>query len=156
MNRVGEIVKRDVPLLVDTQTIEEAIPILLKSELPALPVVDERQKLAGIFGEREFMTALFPGYVGQLGHAGFVPKSIDAVLEKREACSRETVRQHMNTERIDVAPDFSDVQIAEIFLHHRVLIIPVYDKASVLGVITRSEFFAVLAERFLASLGERS
>jgi CBS domain-containing protein len=55
----------------------------------------------------------------------------------------------MNTEHVDVGPDHSDVQIAEIFLHHRVLIIPVVDGGRVAGLISRSDYFAALAERFL-------
>ena len=42
----------------------------------------------------------------------------------------------MNTEHIDVGADFSDAQVAEIFLHHRVLIVPVVDERRVVGVIT--------------------
>ena len=41
-----------------------ALELLLDSGLPALPVVDADERYAGIFGEREFITALFPGYVG--------------------------------------------------------------------------------------------
>ena len=37
----------------------------------------------------------------------------------------------MNTEHVDVGPDFSDTQVAEIFLHHRVLIVPVVDDGRV-------------------------
>ena len=59
----------------------------------------------------------------------------------------------MNTEHIDVGADFSDAQVAEIFLHHRVLIVPVVDDGRVIGVITRADFFRALAERFLASGG---
>jgi CBS domain-containing protein len=55
----------------------------------------------------------------------------------------------MNTERVKVPADASDLQVAETFLHHRVLIVPVTDDAQVTGVITRSDFFAALAERFL-------
>ena len=47
------------------------------------------------------------------------------MLEKRQACRFEPVAQHMNTEHVDVGPDFSDVGLAEIFIHHRVLIVPV-------------------------------
>ena len=55
----------------------------------------------------------------------------------------------MNTEHIAVDDDFSDVQIAETFLHHRVLIIPVVKDRQVSGVITRSDFFRRIAERVL-------
>jgi CBS domain-containing protein len=39
--------------------------------------------------------------------------------------------------------------VAETFLHHRVLIVPVRQGGRVVGVITRSDFFAGLAARFL-------
>jgi CBS domain-containing protein len=55
----------------------------------------------------------------------------------------------MNTEQVDVAADFSDAQIAETFLHHRVLIIPVVDNRRVTGVLTRGDFFHAVADRFL-------
>jgi CBS domain-containing protein len=140
---------RETPVLRQDAPVEEAVREILDSGLPALPVVDERGKFAGIFGEREFMAALFPGYVRELRFAGFVPKGLDEALEKRAACRRETVGKHMNTEHVDVPTDASDVQVAETFLHHRVLIAPVTDRGAVQGVITRSDFFARLAVRFL-------
>jgi len=141
-----------VRLLRDDMPVAEAVRIVLDAGLPALPVVDADEKLVGIFGEREFLGALFPGYVDQLGYAGFVPRSIESVLEKRAACRDEPIREHMNTEHVEVGRDHADVQLAEIFLHHRVLIVPVTDDdGKVLDVVTRSAFFAGLAERFLSS-----
>jgi CBS domain-containing protein len=113
-----------------------------------LPVVDG-QKLVGIFGEREFITALFPGYLKELNYAGFVPHSLDKALDKRQSCRVEPISQHMNTEHVEVGDDYSDAQLAENFLHHRVLIVPVVTEGRVTGVITRADFFRVLAERFL-------
>ena len=148
---ITELVRRDCALLRDDMPLADAVRVVLDSELPALPVVDGSGRLVGIFGEREFMGALFPAYLNQLSYAGFVPRSIESVLEKRASCRGEPVREHMNTEHVDVPPDFSDVQLAETFLHHRVLILPVADDGRVVGVITRSDFFAALAERFLSS-----
>ena len=81
-NRISRPLVRDAPLLREDATVEEAVKGILDSGLPALPVVDDRKQLAGIFGEREFMAALFPGYVRELRFAGFVPKSLDEALEK--------------------------------------------------------------------------
>jgi CBS domain-containing protein len=146
---ISEPVLREPPLLHHIDTIETAVRQVLASELPALPVVDERERYAGIFGEREFMSALFPGYLDQLKGAGFLRRSLDDTLERREACRRETVARYMNTEHVDVGPDFADSQVAEIFMHHRVLLVPVVDRGRVVGVITRSDFFRRIAERFL-------
>jgi CBS domain-containing protein len=146
---VSDPLLRDPAVLRTVDTLEEGVRILLQSELPALVVLDERGQYAGVFGEREFMTALFPGYLDQLKGAGFLRRSLDSALERRTSCRGERVGQHMNTEHVDVGPDFADTQVAEIFLHHRVLIVPVVDNGSVIGVITRGDFFRSIAERFL-------
>jgi predicted transcriptional regulator len=95
------------------------------------------------------MAALFPGYVGELHSAAFVSGQLDEALEKRAACAREPVAQHMNTDRVSVDEDFSDVGLAEVFLHHRVLVVPVVRDRRPLGVIRRTSFFRRLAELFL-------
>ena len=146
---IADLVHREVPLLREDTRVDEALRVLMDSGLPALPVIDERERYTGIFGEREFIGALFPAYVRELDDASFIPKSIEAAFEKRAGCRAEPVSEHMNTEHVDVPPDFADMQLAEIFLHHRVLIIPVTSDGSVQGVITRSEFFQALGQRFL-------
>jgi CBS domain-containing protein len=147
--RISAPLVRDAPLLREDAQVGQAVRDILDSGLPALPVVDADGTLVGIFGEREFMGALFPGYVGELRFAGFIPKGLDEALAKRAACRDEPVSKYMNTEHVDVPEDASDVQVAETFLHHRVLIVPVRQNKQVKGVITRSDFFGSLAERFL-------
>ncbi len=138
---------RQVPLLRSEQSLGDAVGEILDAGLPALPVVSEDGALVGILGEREFIAAIFPGYIGELKYAGFVRKSVDEVLEQRAGCVAEPVSKHMNTEHIDVGTDHSDAQLAEIFLHHRVLIVPVVEDGGVRGVVTRGDFFAALAAR---------
>src|SRR3712207_8248014 len=75
------------------------------------------RSFAGIFGEREFMEALFPGYLKQLKHVRYLPRSIDEALEKNETCRREPVSKYMLTEHVEVDPDFADTEVAEVFLH---------------------------------------
>jgi CBS domain-containing protein len=141
---------RETPVIEADATVAAATQAVLDSDLPALPVVD-RGRLLGIFGEREFLGAVFPGYLKELRYAGFVKRSLEDALEKRSGCRDEPVREYVNTEHVDVGRDHSDAEVAEIFLHHRVLLVPVTDEGRVIGVITRSDFFRSVAERFLAS-----
>ena len=141
---------RDAPVVRAGDTVADAVRAVLDSRLPALPVVEE-DKLLGIFGEREFLGAVFPGYLTELKYAGFVKRSLEDALEKRSGCRKEPVREYVNTEHVDVGADYSDAAVAEIFLHHRVLILPVTEDGRVLGVITRSDFFRSVGERFLAT-----
>lgn len=146
---IGDLVLHEPPVVREDDPLGDAIQTLLESDLPAVPVLDGRGRYAGIFGEREFMAAVFPGYLGDLKGAAFLSRSIDAALERRESCRVEPVSKYMNREHIDVGPDYSDVQIAEVFLHHRVLVVPVIDDGQVLGIITRHAFFTAVAQRFL-------
>ena len=148
--QVSEPLVREAPTVRDTDPVQAATKVLLASDLPAVPVLDGRDRLAGIFGEREFLGAVFPGYLRELKHAGFVRRSLDEALEKRDECRTEPVSRHMNSEHIAVERDASDLAVAEIFLHHRVLLVPVSDEGRLAGVITRADFFRSVAERFLA------
>ena len=152
-DELKQLTVRPAPALRDTDPLDDAVRKVLDTGLPALPVVDADERLVGIFGEREFIGALFPGYVGELSYAGFVPGSLEDLIEKRQECRTDLVRQHMNTEHVEAPPSFSGVQLAETFLHHRVLIIPITKDGAVQGVVTRSDFFRAAAERFITDTG---
>jgi len=151
-----------MPDSITKQTIQEVEPLrvddrvgtgarrVIEAGLPALPVVDEEGRFAGVFGEREFMAALFPGYVGELRSAAMVSRDIDTAIERRESCREEPVSEYMTTDPIVVEDDYSDTQLAETFIHHRVLIVPIATNGKVHAVVTRNDFFKVLA----AKLGE--
>jgi CBS domain-containing protein len=145
---ISDLVLHQPPLLNVDEAVDSAVRRLLETDLPALPVVDADERFAGIFGEREFMNALFPGYLREMKHAAFVSRSLDEVLEKRSNCAGEPVGQHMNTDHVEVGPGFSDAEVAEIFMHHRVLVVPVVADGHVEAMITRHGFFRALAERF--------
>lgn len=146
---IVEPLMREAPRVHADDPVETAVRAILDSGLPAVPVVDRGGGLAGVFGEREFMEALFPGYFGELRSASFVRRTLDEALEKRAGCVAEPVANHMFTEHVEVESDASDSQIAETFLHHAVLVLPVCEGGRVVGVITRRDFFRSLAERVL-------
>jgi CBS domain-containing protein len=136
------------PLSAD-DLIGTAVRRVIDVDLPALPAVEEDGSFAGIFGEREFMAALFPGYVGELASARMVSRDLDAAIERRINCRNESIRPHLTTDHVVVEDDYSDTEVAELFLHHRVLIIPVATGGRVHAVVTRNDFFKALVERIL-------
>ncbi len=144
---VKQTIREIDPLRAD-ELIGPAARRLIELELPALPAVEADGRFAGIFGEREFMVALFPGYVGELASAAMVSRSVDETIERRSDCALQPIRRYLTTDHVLVEDDYSDTQIAEIFLHHRVLIVPIATKGRVHAVITRHDFFCSLVGRF--------
>lgn len=143
---VKEILREVEPLGAD-DPIGLASRRLLELGLPALPAVESDGRFAGIFGEREFIAALFPGYVGTLGSAAMVRRSVDETIERRAGIAEEPLRRWLTPDHVIVEDEYSDTQLAEIFLHHRVLVVPIATAGRVHAVVTRSDFFRSLASR---------
>jgi CBS domain-containing protein len=139
---------REIDPLDADELIGPAARRVIDAGLPALPAVERDGRYVGIFGEREFMTALFPGYVGELASAAMVSRSVDETIERRSQCASEPIRRYLTTDHVVVEDTYSDTQIAEIFLHHRVLIVPIATRGRVHAVLTRHDFFCELVDRF--------
>ncbi|HEY5707989.1 MAG TPA: hypothetical protein VIS51_01180 [Solirubrobacterales bacterium] len=139
---------REIEPLDADELIGPAARRVIDAGLPALPAVEADGRFAGIFGEREFMAALFPGYVGELASAAMVSRSVDETIERRSQCAEESIRRFLTTDHVVVEDSYSDTQLAETFLHHRVLVVPIATAGRVHAVVTRHDFFRGLVERF--------
>jgi CBS domain-containing protein len=147
----GPIVKqaqREIDPLRADEPMGPAARRVIEAGLPALPAVEPDGSFAGIFGEREFMKALFPGYVGELASAAMVSRSVDEAVERRADCAVQPIRRWLTTDPVVVEDDSSDTHLAELFIHHRVSIVPVATQGRVHALVTRSDFFAELVARF--------
>lgn len=150
---IARTVIREVAPLGADEPVAAAARRVLDCGLPALPAVEADGSFAGIFGEREFMIALFPGYVGELGSAAMVRRSIDDAIDRRLSCGSAPIREYLTVDHVAVEDDYSDTQLAEIFLHHRVLVVPIATAGRVHAVVTRADFFAELLGKFEAATG---
>jgi CBS domain-containing protein len=148
-DKLAKAIIREVPLLEADDGVSKAVAKISEAGVSALPIVDAKGRLYGVFGEREFIEAIFPAYLRVLKSAAFVPQSIDEAIKKRLECRADPFSKYATTEKVSAGPEHSDAQLAETFLHHRVRIIPIVDADQrVLGIVTRSDFFQALGERF--------
>ncbi|HZK15098.1 MAG TPA: hypothetical protein VFC52_00720, partial [Solirubrobacterales bacterium] len=85
---------------------------------------------------------------GELASAAMVSRSVDETIERRANCAEQPIRRWLTTDHVLVEDDYSDTQLAELFLHHRVLIIPIATAGKVHGIVTRHDFFCELVKRF--------
>ncbi len=139
---------REIEPLNASDLVGAAVERLVDEGLPEIPAVEADGSFAGIFGEREFMAALFPGYVGELASGAMISRTADETIERRSECAGLPIRRWLTTDRVVVEDTFSDTQLAELFLHHRVLVVPIATAGKVHAVVTRHDFFRGLVERF--------
>ena len=148
---IEETIQEVEPLRAE-EPVGSATRKVIFAGLPALPAVDENGAFVGIFGEREFMKALFPAYMDTLGSAAMVRRTIDETIDRRTGCAEEPIIEYLTTDHVVVEDDYSDTQLAELFLHHRVLVIPIATEGKVHAVVTRNDFFRALASRVIDSI----
>jgi hypothetical protein len=82
-----------------------------------------------------------------------IRRSLDETIERRIGSQEEAVRAYLTTDPVLVEDDYADTQLAETFLHHRVMVVPIATEGRVHAVVTRSEFFQALYDR-IADIAE--
>ena len=87
------------------ESVADAVRKVIEAGLPALPAVGRGGEFGGIFGEREFIGALFPGYVRELGSTAMIPRTIDDTIQRRKACWREPILAYLTTDHVLVEND---------------------------------------------------
>jgi CBS domain-containing protein len=150
MKTAGEIMTRDVPSVHPSDDARTAIDLLSKSDLGAIPVIDNDNKLVGIVSESDLVLSEeesdlhLPHYLNIMGGVVFVG-SMKGFEERLEKAFATEVSELMTAEPI-VAHDYEAAdrvakKIAD--KHHNHL--PVVDADGYLvGMVTRADALAAL------------
>jgi CBS domain-containing protein len=152
MKTAGEIMARDVPSVHPSDDARTAIDLLSKSDLGAIPVIDNENKLVGIVSESDLVLSEeesdlhLPHYLNIMGGIVFVG-SMKGFEERLEKAFATEVSELMSAEPI-VAHDYESAdrvakKIAD--KHHNHL--PVVDADGYLvGMVTRADALAALVD----------
>jgi CBS domain-containing protein len=146
----GEILDRDVPTLKAENDARAAIDLLAKTDLGAIPVVDDDRKVVGIVSESDLILSEeesdlhLPHYLNIMGGIVFVG-SMKGFEERLEKAFATKVSELMTPDPI-VARDYESAErvakkIAD--AHHNHL--PVVDgDGHLVGMVTRADALAAL------------
>jgi CBS domain-containing protein len=147
------VLQKAEPLYAD-ETVGSAVRMVLETGLPGLPAVEVSGAYAGVFGPDELISAYFPAYVRELHGARMISPDVEEALERRLHCGEESVRGYLNTDNVVVEEGYSDFEIAALFLHHRVQVIPVSTQGRIDAVVCLEDFFRALAEHVASARPE--
>ncbi len=129
-----------------TATFADAARTLAAHEISAIAVLDERERVVGLFTDDDLLRGLFPGYVQELRHTAFVSEQTTALAAQLQRASGDRVERHMRAP-ITVEVDAGGLHVAERFLHCEWGAIAVVEKERFLGMLDQVEFCRVLMRR---------
>ncbi|MCM8780708.1 MAG: CBS domain-containing protein [Candidatus Omnitrophica bacterium] len=137
--KVKDIMTRGVKSLSPHTTIREALNLLLEMHISGLPVINENNKIIGMFTEKDVLRNLLPSYIDKVGNFVYEenPKSIK---KKIQDLLNLKVSQVMRKDVLIVDEDTALCEVARIMLTQRTRRLPVVDKdKNIVGIVARED-----------------
>jgi CBS domain-containing protein len=146
----GEIMTRDVPTVQPEEDARTAIDLLSKTDLGAIPVVDDENKVVGIVSESDLILSEeeselhLPHYLNIMGGIVFVG-SMKGFEDRLEKAFATKVSELMTRDPI-VCHDYESIdRVARKIAEHHHNHLPVIDTDGYLvGMLTRADALAAL------------
>ena len=152
MKTAAEIMDRDVPSVTADEEASDAIKLLAKTDLGAVPVVDADRKVVGIVSETDLILAdeesdlHLPHYLNIMGGVVFIGsmKGFEKRLEKAFATK---VSELMTADPIVAHTYESADRVAKKIADHHHNHLPVVDEDGRLaGMVTRADALAAVVD----------
>ena len=136
---VRDIMSRRVWSVSPDQSAREAVDMMVRRRINALPVVGQKEEVLGIVTDQELMAALLP----QIPRAGD-----EAGSPHRAAALRDTrVRDIMSRSVLCIAEEMGLNEVATLMINKDVEQVPVVAEGRLVGVLTRSDIIRKLFGR---------
>ena len=127
-------------------TFLEAARTLADHRLPAIAVLDEADRVVGLFTQDDMLAGLFPGYLPELRHTAFLQEDLDSLAARAETAGGHPVAKHMRSpQSVDV--EASAAHVAERFLHCEWGAIAVVENERFVGMLDQGEFCRTILAR---------
>ena len=122
-----------------TATLADAANELIERDVSLVAVVDEENRVVGLFGGEELLRGLFPRYLGELHHTAFATDDAASLLARASEARGERVETHMR-EPVTVEVDSSATHAAERFLHCGLPALAAVEGGAFVGMLDRVAF----------------
>ncbi|MBD0337789.1 MAG: CBS domain-containing protein [Thermoleophilia bacterium] len=127
-------------------TFLEAARTLAHHRLAAIAVLDEADRVVGLFTQDDMLAGLFPGYLTELRHTAFLQEGLDALAARAEIAGGHPVAKHMRSP-LSVDVEASAAHVAERFLHCEWGAIAVVENERFVGMLDQGEFCRTILSR---------
>jgi len=135
-----------------TATFADAARVLCATEVSAIAVLDDADRVVGLFTDDDMLRGMFPGYIGDLHHTAFLDE--DAAMlaaHLRKAGDEPVVRYMRKPATIEI--DTSGTHAAERFLHCEWGALAVVDRERFVGMLDQVEFCRAILRRASLATG---
>jgi CBS domain-containing protein len=143
---VGELMDRDLTVVMEHSTISEAIDIFYSHNVAGLPVVDMNWRLVGFLSETDILRAATPSYLEVLTQSSFLSGEEEEFVRQLEKLGELPVRDYMTQSPVAVEPYVSLMSIADLMIRKHLRRLPVVEDGVLVGIIDRKMLWNFMLE----------
>src|ERR671923_817679 len=147
---VADVMDRDVPTVLDTDSVEDVVKVLRRHELPGVPVVNEGGRCVGIITEEDLVLSdedddlHLPHYFQLFGGVVFL-ESVSHWEERVRKAFAATAEEMMTPDPVTIEPTATVREAARLIARKKHNRLPVVEHGRLVGVITRVDVLEGLA-----------
>jgi len=131
---VGERMTRNPVTIEETASIDDGLHLMRERKVRRLPVLDASGKMVGIVSDKDLL------------HAAPSPATSLSVHELHYLLAKLTISQVMSSPVISVSSDTPLEEAARVMADNKIGGLPILDGEQLVGIITETDVFKVLAE----------
>ena len=131
---VGERMTRNPVTIEETASIDDGLHLMRERKVRRLPVLDASGKMVGIVSDKDLL------------HAAPSPATSLSVHELHYLLAKLTIKQVMSSPVISVSSDTPLEEAARVMADSKIGGLPVLDGDQLVGIITETDVFKILAE----------
>jgi len=122
----------------------EVMEVLLKNNIPGVPVVDDQGLLVGFVSDAHLLASALPDYLKIMQDVSFVSEAGDRWVDYFAESAERPVSEVMTTKVSQIEVDKSEVVVAHKMVHDGVSSVVVTEGGKVIGVVNRLDLFAAI------------
>lgn len=146
--KAKDIMIKDVKSISSQMNAQEAFNLLQKLQISGLPVMDDKNKLIGMFTEKEILASILPSYLSRVGKFVY-EENPKAVKQKINDFPSLKVKDLMRHDVVTIDEDTVLCEVAHVMLTQRARRTPILNKnKEVVGIISRGDIMKALFQDY--------
>ena len=122
----------------------EVLKVLLKNNVPGVPVVDQEGILVGFVSDRHLLASALPEYLKVMADVSFVSEAGDEWVDYFAGSAERPVGEIMSKEVSRIELGKSEVVVAHRMVHDGVSSVVVTEAGKVVGIVNRLDLYAAI------------
>ena len=146
LTTVEDLMERDLTVVMEDSTINEAIDIFYYHNVAGLPVVNKDWSLVGFLSETDILRAATPSYLEVLTHSSFLSEEGEEFVRQLANLGKLPVRDYMTRAPMAVGPYVSLMSVADLMIRKHFRRLPVVEDGILVGIIDRKALWSFILE----------